>query len=260
MIELMTHAFIRARSPLLKYVLSLLLTLLFSLSPPPCALKAMAENSGESSPQRTPAPGAYACILANGTFFYSDADEHKGVFLLPKSYYVRLVEYGREFCRVEYQRNESGAQRIVGYAQTSELTFVDYVPVRPYLHYVFDVTYSIGGDGLETSSFLTEITLSCVYYGDYLVGSKTYCYVLRGEEFGYIPKPLALTYDKNTEYDDYLASLTPPIEESSNEAEPSSPVTPAQIAILVVICLLVPVLAAFILKPPQKPSYLMEDE
>lgn len=176
---------------------------------------------------------------------------------MPKSYYVRLMEYGSDFCKVEYQRNESAAQRLVGYARTEDLTFVDYVPVRPYLYYVFDVKYTIEDSQTGNSSFLTQITLSCVYYGDYRVGSETYCYVLRGEEFGYIPKPNGLSYDSNTEYTDYLASLSPPSSETPEE--PSDTTSPMQIAILIVICLLVPVLAAFILKPSKKPTFDMED-
>ena len=119
--------------------------------------------------------------------------------------------------------------------------------------------YTIEDAETGNSSFLTEITLSCVYYGDYRVGSETYCYVLRGEEFGYIPKPSGFSYDPNTEYADYLSSLSPPSSDSSEEPLPTNGASPMQIAILIVICLLVPVLAALILKPPKKPTFDVED-
>ncbi len=179
--------------------------------------------------------------------------------MLPESYYVRLIEYGEEYCKVEYQRNELDAKRLVGYAKTALLTFVDYTPVTPYLYLTFDVTYTIEGDAQDNSAFLTEITLSCVYYGDYRVGSETYCYILRGQEFGYIPKPADLTFVRNTEHEDYLASLTPPTVEQPPKTETEPDASPMQIAILVVICLLVPVLAAFILKPPKKHAYQIEE-
>ncbi len=231
------------------YVL-LVLFLCASLIPRPVHAKADSEFS-------LPSVGDYACILSDDVFFYATPDERKGLFLLPKSYYVRLMEYGSDFCKVEYQRNESAAQRLVGYARTEELTFVDYVPVRPYLYYVFDVKYTIEDAQTGNSSLLTQITLSCVYYGDYRIGSENYCYVLRGEEFGYIPKPSGLSYDLNTEYTDYLASLTPPSSEIPED--PADTASPMQIAILIVICLLVPVLAAFILKPSKKPTFETED-
>ncbi len=256
MIEPMLYPTFRARLPIFLYILLFLATLFpcaWGISP---AVKVAATSS--TQPSSTPTVGDYACILNDDAFFYASADERKGLFLLPQSYYVRLIEYRSDFCKVEYQRNESDAQRLVGYAKTQDLTFVEYAPVRPYLYYVFDVTYTIENAELN-SSFLTQITLSCVYYGDYLVGSETYCYVLRGEEFGYIPKPNGLFYEENTEYADYLASLAPPPSEEPPKDTDENKTSPMQIAILIVICLLVPILAAFIVKPPHKTIYQAED-
>ena len=199
-------------------------------------------QTAAQTPSETPAipsAGDYACILTDDVFFYSTADGRRGLFLLPKSYYVRLLEYRTDYCKIEYQ-TEASAKRLIGYARTEDLTFVDYVPARPYLYYTFDIRYKIDDTQPTDSTFLTEITVSCVYYGDYLIGSERYCYVLRG--------------------DDYLASLqpdpTPPDTQGNTEEEKSSP---AQIAILVAICLLVPILAALVLKPPRRPPYEVEE-
>ena len=197
-----------------------------------------------------PLAGDYACILSDDVFFYASTDGRKGLFLLPKSYYVRLLEYRSDYCKVEYHSDNS-AKRLVGYVATEKLTFVNYVPARPYLYYVFDLRYKIEDTDQTDSAFLTEITISCVYYGDYVVGSERYCYVLRGEEFGYVPKPNTLIYEDNDEYADYVASLQPPSEPDSEAETPTvtEENSPAQIAILVAICLLVPILAALLLKP-----------
>ena len=201
-----------------------------------------------------PLTGDYACILSDDVFFYTNADGRKGLFLLPKSYYVRLLEHRSDYCKVEYQTDNS-ARRLVGYVATEKLTFVNYVPARPYLYYVFDLRYKIENTDQTDSAFLTEITISCVYYGDYVIGSERYCYVLRGEEFGYVPKPTSLVYEDNDEYADYVASLQPPSEPDLDEETPNTTEknSPAQIAILVAICLLVPILAALVLKP-SRPS------
>lgn len=208
-----------------------------------------------------PATGSYACILSDNTFFYATADGKRGLFLLPKSYYVRLVEYRADYCKVEYQTDVGDTQKIIGYARTEDLTFVNYTPQRPYLYYVFDLRYKIEDTTQTDSTFLTEITLSCTYYGDYVIGSELYCYVLRGDEFGYVPKPVTLQYEENTEYADYLASLQPPPDTSADSTEEEDPSnsSPAQIAILVAICLLVPILAALVLKPPRRPPYETDD-
>ena len=209
-----------------------------------------------------PTVGDYACILSDDTYFYTAAEGRTGLFLLPKSYYVRLVDYRNDYCKVEYQTDTS-AKRLVGYVKTDALTFVDYIPARPYLYYVFDVKYTIEESSPTTSEFLTEFTVSCVYYGDYMIGSERYCYVLRGEEFGYIPKPVTLTYEENTEYADYLQAQQPeslpPDQSAQTPSAGNGGSSPAQIAILVVICLLVPILAALVLKPPRRDPYSMDD-
>ncbi len=206
----------------------------------------------------TPVAGSYACILHEDTYLNASPDETQGLFLLPATYYVKLLDFGGGYCRVEYLYDDAQTKKIIGYVQTELLTFVDYIPKRPYFYYTFDLHYRIE-DGLTTSSdFLNEITLSCTYYGDYKIGSKLYCYVLRGDSFGYVPKPTDLVISENTEYAEHLAqtSTEPPDETPTEQTESS----PAQIAILVALCLLVPVLAALILKPPRRPPYEIDGE
>ena len=229
-----------------------LVIFLLSIFPSPSLLFAVAEE--------LPAQGTYACILEDA-FFYAVPDENSGVFLLPKTYYVRLLEYGNEFCKIEYQADENIAQRVVGYAKTKMLTFVDYAPNRPYLYYTFDVVYQIIDTDVLDPSFLTQVTMTCAYYGDFKVGSKTYCYVLRGSQFGYVPKPATLHYEENTEYAEYLENLqvSAPIPDEEHNQTKNPKVSPVQIGILVVLCLLVPFLAALILKPPRRPPYETEE-
>lgn len=201
-----------------------------------------------------PSIGDYAYIPENNVYFYATPTAYKGVFLLPKTYYVRLLDYQTDFCKIEYLYDDVSVQKLVGYVKTEQVYFVDYVPKRPYLYYLFDVQYTIGDSSFGDSAFLDKLTVSCAYYGDYRIGSQTYCYVLREGTFGYIPKPDALSFEENTEYADYLAAQTPP-DSSTTESNDASPY---QIAVLIALCLLVPVLAALILKPPKKPPYDVE--
>ena len=197
--------------------------------------------------------GSYACILNDNTYFYNSRDGKNGLFVLPKTYYVKILEVAPDFCKIEYLYDDSKVQRLVGYARTTELTFVDYVPERPYLYYLFDVSYRLDESHVGDSGFLNQITVTCAYYGDYPIGSETYCYVLREDSFGYIPKPANLTYAENTEYADRLSqSVTAP---GGSDAPKENNSSPAQIAILIALCLLVPLLAALILKPPRRLPY-----
>lgn len=202
-----------------------------------------------------PTHSGYACVLQENAFFYSAPDERRGLFLLPATYYVKLLDYGEEYCRIEYLYDDEHVKKLTGYAKTSTLTFVEYIPKQPYFYHLFDVCYRIEGEGLTDSAFLNEITLTCAYYGEYKIGSESYCYVLRDGEFGYVPKPDLLRIPQNNEYEEWLSqqsSDAPKEEIPSAKAEPSSP---AQIAILIALCLLVPILAALILKPPRRPPY-----
>ena len=198
----------------------------------------------------------YACVCTDSAFFYAAKDERRGLFLLPETYYVKVLSSDADFCKIEYAYDSDYTQKLTGYAKTNELTFVDYTPKTPYLTHLFEVRYSLDDTQHDDDSFLNQITLTCAYYGDYKIGSKTYCYILRGDEFGYVPKPENFTFEKNTEYAEYLAAKEE--EEKPTPSEPSpknDSSSPAQIAILIVLCLLVPALAALILKPPKRPPY-----
>lgn len=190
----------------------------------------------------------YACILED-TYFYTSQTESHGLFLLPKTYFVKVLERGDSFCRVEYLSDTDTTKKLRGFVKTHLLTFVDFVPYMPYLFHAFDVRYVVD-DGPSDSTFLSSITVRCTYYGDYTVGTKTYCYVLRDGAFGYVPKPDDFYYPENTEYAEYLAA-----QNSVTQPPSQSETSPMQITVLVTLCLLIPALAAVILKPPKRPPY-----
>lgn len=237
-----------------KFILTALLPFLYLLYAFfPLALR---PKTAFASPLSTsPKAGDYACILEDDVFFYSARDEKFGLFLLPKTYYVKLLDVSPDFCKIEYLYDGEYSAKLIGYAKTVDLTFVNYVPQTPYLLHTFNVSYTLDGEELS-DAFLNQITLTCAYYGDYKIGSKTYCYVLRGDTYGYITKPSDLIYPENTEYADRLnAPSDAPVQ--SDEEKSSS--NPAQIAILIVLCLLIPVLASLILKPSKRPPVNLDD-
>lgn len=222
----------------------------------PQTVTAQASFTSQSSDE-TPKSGTYACVLSDNAYFYLSPNGADGVFLLPKTYYVRLLSYGEEYCKVEYLETDAHTQKLTGYVRTQHLAFVDYHPQRPYLNYVFELTYRLESANQNSGDPFTELTFTCAYYGDYPIGDKMWCYVLREGEFGHVPKPDHLEFEENTEYADYLASLAqPPAPQTGKQKSTSSPV---QIAILITLCLLVPLLAALILKTPRKPPYEKDD-
>ena len=107
--------------------------------------------------QATAASGSYACVL----------------FLLPESYFVKVLSVDGDYCRIEYLYDDTYTKKLTGYAKTADLTFVDYTPSTPYLYHLFEVRYTIDDSFLENDDFLSQITVTCAYYGDYKIGSET---------------------------------------------------------------------------------------
>ena len=129
---------------------------------------------------------------------------------------------------------------------------MDFIPVNPYLYATFEVNYT--AENAEAGDdFLGKLTFTCAYYGDYIIGLKQYAYVLREGEYVYVPKPQSFRYAENTEYAEYLSSQT----ESTLQ---STAATPIQIGFLVVLCLLVPLLSALIIKSSKSPYVDPDDE
>lgn len=233
-----------------KFILAALAVCLYLL----CALTPTAHAPVRAEAEEA---GGYACVLDDDTFFYAAKDEKQGLFLLPKTYFVKVLEAAPDYTKIEYLYDGANAKKLTGYAKTAELTFVDYTPTTPYLSLQFDVRYTLADDTAEGSSFLNGLTVTCSYYGDYKIGSKTYCYVLRGDEFGYILKPADLAYEENPEYAERLkqAQGEEKTTDGKTEETDGGKTSPAQIAILIALCLLVPLLAALILRSPKKPPY-----
>jgi hypothetical protein len=189
---------------------------------------------------------SYACILDANSYLYATSNEKSGLFVIPKTYYVKVLSVQGDFTKVEYSTDSEHTKKLTGYCKTDQLTFVDYIPNEPFFYSTFELTYRID-DSDKRYPFLTEITVTCAYYGEYPIGSETYCYVLQGDAFGYVPKPTELTVPVNTEYADRLTSTAPPEESAPIEQKETLPI--AQIVTIVLLCLIAPVLATLVLRP-----------
>ena len=192
----------------------------------------------------------YACILSDDVYFYASENEYSGIFSLPKTYYVKILSVGERFTRIEYLTDTKYTRTLVGYCLTYQLTFVDYTPVNPYLYTTFDVVY-MAENGDSNDDILEKLVFTCGYYGEHIIGTKRYAYAYKNGECTYVPHPENFEYPENTEYADYLAA-------GSEQAVEGS-VNPIQLGVLAVLCLLVPLLTAIILKNNKAPTYDPEE-
>lgn len=178
---------------------ALAVSALLSLFTPLCA--AAAEGAESQADAGSEAP-AYARIEQDGVYLYRSPSANAGLFVLPRSYFVRLAGESGEYYIVEYLTGTQGRTAVRGYCLQSEVTPVDYTPETPYLWYTVDVTFRTAADAGLPTGFITEYTVSAPFYGTFRFGSSTYYYVELDGAFGYVPATACslLDYPLNTEH------------------------------------------------------------
>ena len=140
----------------------------------------------------------YARILDEEVYFYERAEAESGLFVLPRTYFVRITGEEGNYYAAEYR---TGSAALQGYCLKSQVELVDYVPETPYLLYDTEVTFTVGSADLP-DGFFTEYTVSAAFYGTFYYGSSVFYYVNLGGEFGYVPAGACppLDYPENTEH------------------------------------------------------------
>ena len=141
----------------------------------------------------------FAVAETADVWFYAEENEESKLFCLLRTYYVKILTKGGEFCAVEYLRDNPPYKKIRGYCKTNALTFVDFVPERPYLYREITVEYVLPGASLGNGSF-AGYKCDFVYYGTRYDAGQLYFYVCREGTFDYIPADEELTFDLNTDY------------------------------------------------------------
>ena len=200
----------------------------------------------------------YAYIPNANVAFYSDAEKAARLllFYLPESYFVCILGETEGYYRVSYLEDTKEAKKLTGFVEASCVIPVTFTPEEPYLDKKIEVTYYSSGYADLSGDILSRITVTCTYYGDYSENGKNYCYVLRGDTFGYVERPLGFTYTRNAEYSKKTATEQPSPAAVEEEA---AGLSPAQIVFLVLLCLLIPTLAALILRPSRKKNFPDDD-
>lgn len=230
-----------------RFILITLCTLILLTNVTP--LFAQAQERGEQ----------YAVAAQETVYFYARAEEASGTFILPYTYYVKIIAKGEPYSKVEYLTDDPPYRKVTGYCKTDELTFVDFTPVRPYLYKQITVTYSLQPTAVHAASegFLDEIQIDYLFYGTYTVGSALYYYVYANDTFGYVPATGELSYDLNTDYLKPTVS-TPPNGDQPTEATPS--LSGAQVFFLCALCAAAVAVAVFVIRGKKSTPLCEGDE
>lgn len=228
----------------MKRIPFLIVTLLLLLLLPAPALSASAAQE------------PYAYVPDGDVWFYAGETESSAVFLLPKTYYVRILSTGEQFCRVEYLTDDGLYRKVTGYCKTGDIIPVDYIPARPYLRKEITLSYSLptaGGTGTGLGGSFASVEKTFVYYGQRYDGAKLYYYVLSDGTFDYIPADGELAFELNTDYLDYIASQETSGGSGELVNDPDAGMNAAVIVVICVACAAAVAVAVFVVKGKKAP-------
>ncbi len=158
----------------------------------------------------------YAVAADSNVWFYTAESESARLFLLPETYYVRVLFEGEVYTAVEYLVNDDPYRKIMGYCRTDAITPVSFIPARPFLKKIVSVTYTIPDNGGFGDEDFYDIRKTFVYYGKRYENGQLYLYVLSEGKFGFIPADIEPEFERNDDY------LTVPSGPASSDKEPSS--------------------------------------
>ncbi len=222
------------------------LAILFLLLPSPPARTA----HGEEEPR-------YAVAATADVWFYAAENEESGLFLLPYTYYVRVIREGVLYSAVQYLDDVAPYKSVRGFCKTEDLTFVDFIPERPYLRREIKLTYTLGsGNGMGGGAFDT-VERTFVYYGTSYAGTARYYYVFADGVFDYVPATQEIFFDLNTDYLQSSAEELPPEETPEETPAPDA----LKIAIICAAAAAAVLVAVFVLhgkKPAPLPQEVSE--
>lgn len=190
----------------------------------------------------------YAVAADPGVWFYTSESEEGKLFLIPETYYVRVLSEGEMFTAVEYLVNDPPYRKIMGYCETAALTFVGFIPARPFLRKQITVAYTLSEDGAIYDAFpdvFGSIERTFVYYGLRYLGGERLAYVLYDGTFGYIPIAEEPDYERN---DDFLNVPSGSVGGESETPTGKKGLSAAEIAAICIACVAAVGVAVFALK------------
>ncbi len=185
----------------------------------------------------------YAVAAGSDVWFYTAENDDAKLFLIPETYYVRVLYAGELYTAAEYLVNDPPYQKIMGYCRTDALTPVNFIPARPFLRKQITVSYTIPDSEASQDAF-GSIDRTFVYYGLYFREGQQMAYVLSDGIFGYIPLREEPAFERN---DDFLSVPSGPAEGEPGSAKTGG-LNAVQIVAICVACAAAVAVAALVLR------------
>ncbi len=236
----------------MKYLFLLILLVSVTLFPHAAGDLAYAEEP--AAPEEV-----YAVADSREVWFYASENPESGLFILPYTYYVKVLRKGTLFCAVKYLEDVAPYKSVTGFCKTEDLTFVDFIPERPFLKREITVNYSAEnatGTWMGRGTF-DKLQRSFIYFGESYLGTARFYYVYADGAFDYVPATGEIVYELNT---DYLKPVSGEGDAGSEEPEePSTGLSGGQIAMILLAAGALFAIALFVLRGKKSPSPMQDD-
>lgn len=205
----------------------------------------------------------YARILSQDAYLFADADCIDKIFSLPYTYYVKLLEYGNEACRVMYcYEDYDYARGVIGYTKRENLTFVNTPPTgksfpNSFLEFEGNGTF-YKNNRFDSFYSATDTTTGadCFLYGYYTRGAERYCYVLHGGKLGYYSADVFKEFTLPTHGDPLPTIKEEPPPTDSTDYSPSNTggvlSTDTGKAVFIAVSCIIAVCAVYLIFLPKK--------
>jgi len=134
---------------------------------------------------------AYARVNSEDAYIFSDTALTDKLFIVPKTYYLKVFEVTEEYCRVAYcYEDYDYARAVYGYADCRDLLFTSTPPTGKSFPNVFP-TFEGNGTFYKNNRFDTFYSVQnspssdVFFYGFYKRNNERFCYVFHLGKFGY---------------------------------------------------------------------------
>ena len=133
----------------------------------------------------------WARIVKDNVYLYAEEDSSKQLFMLEKSYYVRVLDKNDKMVYVSVMENETNFPRIKGYVKRTDVEFCSEAPLTPYYPTV-RLTVTANSVHLKFSAstsakdVVTALNTQKVSYYGKINNDRNWYYVCFDGEFGYI--------------------------------------------------------------------------
>lgn len=201
----------------------------------------------------------YGQIVTEDCCFYADASLKIVKFILPYSYYVKIVSVGTEASRVVYRSEDQTCPSAEGYVKNVCLGFNEVLPdslyPEPTLRLKTDEVV-FGDKSLTSPKAVVVAGSSARYYGEIKIDGSDYLYVYVNGYVGYVRKDGFISFDIPLNKVELLPDDNDDkTENSSTEKlyeETEKNFSPSEIIVVAVIIVVGLTLLVFALKPSDK--------